>query len=63
MNFIKLTEKFQNGDKRDIHINFDLVNMFKVGDRNSDTFIQMNDGKYFFVKESCNEIWRLVTSE
>lgn len=61
MNFIKLTEKFQNGDKRDIHINFDLVNMFKIGDRNSDTFIQMNDGKYFFVKESCAEIWKLVS--
>lgn len=61
MKFLKLTETFQNGDKQDIFINFNMVNMFKIGDRKTDTFIQMNNGKFFFVKESMEIIKKKLT--
>lgn len=68
--FIKLTEPYNNGD-RPLIINCDAIRSIKIGDKGRDTLINMTydneqEGKFskfYFVKESVEEIWEMLNSE
>lgn len=55
--FLKLTEVYQNGDTLALIINVSNVLSVKRSDRGKDTHIQMKDMKYFFVKETVEQVW------
>lgn len=62
--FIKLTENLQDGKKqRTILVNTRYLASVKLGDRQTDTHICFHDGKYFFVKESVEQIEALLSDD
>lgn len=63
MKFIKLTEVHGNNETKPIYINFDHVQSFSVGMKGKDTHIRMYDKSFFFVKETIEEIEKLLNSE
>lgn len=62
--FIKLTENLQDGKKqRTILVNVRYLASVKIGDRQMDTHVCLHDGKYFFVKESVEQIELLINTD
>jgi hypothetical protein len=58
--FIRVTEKY--GDSlRPLIINTGVIRNIKIGEKLIDTMIQCNDAKFFFVKESVDDIWRMLS--
>lgn len=57
--FIKLTEVYNN-ELRPFILNAAIIRSIKLGDRGKDTMIMCNDIKFFFVKESVEQIWAML---
>lgn len=58
--FIKLTEVYQSGNTVTILINTENMLAIKLSEKGKDTHIQMKDGKYFFVKQTVDQIWEML---
>lgn len=56
-NFIKLTEKYKNGNSTPILLNAGCIKSIKISDQGKDTHVLMQDNKYYFVTESVEDIW------
>jgi uncharacterized protein YlzI (FlbEa/FlbD family) len=54
--FVRLTESY-NTQAKPLILNAACIRSIKLGDKGRDTMIQCDDIKYFFVKESVEEIW------
>lgn len=62
--FIKLTENLQaNKTTRTVLVNVRYVASIKIGDKGYDTHVCLHDGKYFFVKESVEQIEALLSDD
>jgi uncharacterized protein YlzI (FlbEa/FlbD family) len=61
--FLKLTEVYSNGSTIPIILNVDNILAIKKSDKTPDTHITMKDAKYFFVKETTDNIWLKINGE
>lgn len=62
LKFLKLTESFANGGTTDLIINAGQISSIKVSDRGKDSHISMTGGKYFFIRETVEEIFDMLHS-
>lgn len=60
--FIKVTEVYKDGKISPIIIQTDNILSIKLSDKGKDTHVCMKDTKYYFVKESVEEIWNMLVS-
>lgn len=58
--FIKVNEQYGNSQTYPLLINCDCIRTIKMGERGKDTMIYLTNDKYFFVKESVDEIWMMI---
>lgn len=58
--FIKLTEVFISGGSTPVLLNIACIKSVKMSDKGKDTHIFMTDQKYYFVKESVEDIWVIL---
>lgn len=61
--FIKVNEQYREGVTHLLIINCDHIRTIKTGDRGKDTMIYLTEDKYFFVKESVDEIWMMINCD
>lgn len=61
--FIKLTEKYKNGNSTPILLNAGCIKSIKISDQGKDTHVLMQDNKYYFVTESVEDIWNMLNSK
>ena len=57
--FICVTEVYNNVCKP-LVLNVNHIRSLKTGNKNKDTMIQCDDIKFFFVKETVEEIWAML---
>lgn len=58
--FLKLTEALQNGATVPLLLNIACIKSIKIGDKGIDTHIYMTDQKYYFVKETVDDIYDML---
>lgn len=64
MKLIKLTESMTGGDTKQLILNTAYVTHIQQGLNGKDTHIRMSDFKtYYFVKESVDQVWRMINGE
>lgn len=61
--FIKLNEVFQSGGTTPVLLNVACIKSIKLSDKGRDTHIFMTDQKYYFVKETVDEIYLMVITD
>ena len=59
-NFLKLTEALQNGSTIPLLLNVACIKSIKISDKGVDTHIYMTDQKYYFVKETVEDIYKML---
>ena len=57
--FIKLNEVL-NATYIPLILNTNIIRHIKLGEKGKDTMIQTEGGKFFFVKESVEQIWAML---
>lgn len=61
--FIKLTEAFSNGKAAPVLLNVDCIKSVKLSDKGVDSHVYMTDAKYYFVKETVEQIEKMLTGD
>lgn len=61
--FIKVNEQYGNNQTYPLLINCDYIRTIKLGEKGKDTIIYLTNDKYFFVKETVDQIWFMINTD
>lgn len=61
--FIRLTECLGNDETKSILLNVAYIMHVQLGMKGKDVHVRMNDKSFYFVKESFEEVSRMVNPE
>jgi uncharacterized protein YlzI (FlbEa/FlbD family) len=60
--FVRLTEVLATGEIKSLMVNAEFIVHIQSGMRGKDTHIRMHDAKFYFVKESFDEVQQLINA-